>query len=91
MAAAALLSGEYTPPKITDFGSILENTFANPHVFPGFSVRVHCNSGRGNGSEGPDTQLIDPHDKPHKGLGPGISPTVDCDPGNSGNKNKGGD
>ncbi len=47
-----------------------------------------CNSGRGNGSEGPDTQLIDPHSG---GTGPGITPTVDCDPGNSGGVNSGGD
>ena len=91
MAAPSLL-GEYTPPKITDFGSIWENTFANPHVFPGISAaHVHCNSGRGNGSEGSDIQLINPHNPHHGGLGPGVSPTIDCDPGNSGDKNKGGD
>ncbi len=45
-----------------------------------------CNSGRGNGSEGDPSQLISP------GTGSvGISPTVDCDPGNSGDVNKGGD
>jgi hypothetical protein len=47
-----------------------------------------CNSGRGNGSDGSDVQLIDPH---AGGTGTGISPTVDCDPGNSGNVNSGGD
>jgi hypothetical protein len=45
-----------------------------------------CNSGRGNGSEGNSSQLITP------GTGSaGIFPTVDCDPGNSGAKNRGGD
>jgi hypothetical protein len=46
----------------------------------------HCNSGRGNGSEGNPAQLIIP------GTGSaGIFPTVDCDPGNSGPVNRGGD
>lgn len=45
-----------------------------------------CNSGRGNKSEGNSSQLI----KPSTGS-KGTSPTVDCDPGNSGSKNKGGD
>ena len=45
-----------------------------------------CNSGRGNGSEGDSSQLIQP------GTGSrGTSPTTDCDPGNSGSKNSGGD
>lgn len=45
-----------------------------------------CNSGRGNGSEGDSSQLIKP------GTGSkGTSPTKDCDPGNSGGKDKGGD
>jgi hypothetical protein len=47
-----------------------------------------CNSGRGNGSEGDSSQLIDPH---NGGTGPGQTPTVDCDPGNSGGVNHGGD
>jgi hypothetical protein len=46
----------------------------------------NCNSGRGNGSEGDSSQLIVP------GTGSaGTFPTVDCDPGNSGAKNRGGD
>jgi hypothetical protein len=49
-------------------------------------VKKKCNSGRGNGSEGNSSQLIIP------GTGSaGIFPTVDCDPGNSGAKNRGGD
>jgi hypothetical protein len=48
----------------------------------------NCNSGRGNGSEGDSSQLIDPHSG---GTGPGQTPTVDCDPGNSGGVNSGGD
>lgn len=45
-----------------------------------------CNSGRGNGSEGDNSQLIQP------GTGStGTSPTKDCDPGNSGSHNAGGD
>jgi hypothetical protein len=47
-----------------------------------------CNSGRGNGSEGSNAQLVDPH---AGGSGPGVVPTVDCDPGNSGGVNRGGD
>jgi hypothetical protein len=47
-----------------------------------------CNSGRGNGSEGNSSQLIDPHAGQ---TGPGVIPTVDCDPGNSGGVNRGGD
>jgi hypothetical protein len=47
-----------------------------------------CNSGRGNGSEGDSSQLVDPHAGE---TGPGVSPTVDCDPGNSGPNDSGGD
>ena len=47
-----------------------------------------CNSGRGNLSEGNPNQLINPH---IGGTGPGIVGTVDCDPGNSGGVNRGGD
>jgi hypothetical protein len=54
-----------------------------------------CNSGRGNLSEtetgnhqtNSDT-LINPHEG---GTGPGMSPSGDCDPGNSGAVNSGGD
>ena len=87
----------YVRPAITDFGSIWENTFTNPHLFPGGSATllVHCNSGRGNLSE-TDTgthqtnssTLINPHTG---GTGPGTAPTDDCDPGNSGPHNAGGD
>ena len=49
-------------------------------------VKKKCNSGRGNGSEGNSTNLITP------GTGSaGTFPTLDCDPGNSGAKNRGGD
>jgi hypothetical protein len=54
-----------------------------------------CNSGRGNLSEtGTGNRstnsgtLINPHTG---GQGPGSSPTDDCDPGNSGSHNSGGD
>jgi hypothetical protein len=55
----------------------------------------HCNSGRGNLSEtetgnrqtNSDT-LVNPHEG---GRGPGPHPTDDCDPGNSGSHNRGGD
>ena len=47
-----------------------------------------CNSGRGNLSEGNPAQLINPH---AGGTGPGVVGTVDCDPGNSGSHNRGGD
>lgn len=46
-----------------------------------------CNSGRGNGSEGDASQLL----VPGTDTGPGMFPTVDCDPGNSGAVNRGGD
>jgi hypothetical protein len=56
-----------------------------------------CNSGRGNWSEtesGPRSMdsdtLIDPH-AGNTALGPGDFPTDDCDPGNSGDQNRGGD
>ena len=49
---------------------------------------LKCNSGRGNLSEGSSAQLINPHTG---GSGPGVFATVDCDPGNSGAKNRGGD
>jgi hypothetical protein len=56
-----------------------------------------CNSGRGNLSEtesgtrqtDSDT-LINPH-LGNTALGPGDFPTDDCDPGNSGGQNRGGD
>ena len=53
-----------------------------------YGEKPKCNSGRGNNSEGANGQLIDPH---NGGSGPGESPTLDCDPGNSGSNNNGGD
>jgi hypothetical protein len=50
-------------------------------------VKKKCNSGRGNGSEGNSTNLI----IPGIGTGPGVVGTLDCDPGNSGAVNRGGD
>lgn len=54
-----------------------------------------CNSGRGNLSETESgtrqtdsNTLINPHEG---GRGPGEFPTDDCDPGNSGDVNRGGD
>ncbi|MBA2536781.1 MAG: hypothetical protein H0V20_05010 [Actinobacteria bacterium] len=55
-----------------------------------YGEKPKCNSGRGNGSEGKNSQLIDPHSG-GTGVGPGTYPTVDCDPGNSGDQNRGGD
>jgi hypothetical protein len=58
---------------------------------------VKCNSGRGNLSEtesGPRSTDSDTLINPHLGntaLGPGDFPTDDCDPGNSGPQNRGGD
>jgi hypothetical protein len=56
---------------------------------------VKCNSGRGNLSETENgirqtdsNTLINPHEG---GTGPGEQPTDDCDPGNSGPHNSGGD
>jgi hypothetical protein len=58
---------------------------------------AHANSGRGNLSEtesGPrstdSSTLINPH-LGDTALGPGDFPTDDCDPGNSGAHNRGGD
>jgi len=48
---------------------------------------LKCNSGRGNGSEGSASQLL----VPGTDTGPGVYGTVDCDPGNSGAVNRGGD
>jgi hypothetical protein len=45
---------------------------------------LKCNSGRGNGSEGNASQLL----VPGTDTGPGVFPTVDCDPGNSGAVNR---
>jgi hypothetical protein len=57
--------------------------------------QYHCNSGRGNLSETDSgtgqtdsSTLVNPHTG---GTGPGTSPTDDCDPGNSGAHNRGGD
>ena len=59
--------------------------------------KLKCNSGRGNGSEFPPSStrnrtdsatLVDPHAGER---GPGPRPTDDCDPGNSGAHNRGGD
>ena len=57
--------------------------------------QYHCNSGRGNLSETDSgtrqtdsSTLVNPHTG---GTGPGPSPTDDCDPGNSGAHNRGGD
>lgn len=58
---------------------------------------AHANSGRGNLSEtssGPRSTDSDTLINPHLGntaLGPGDFPTDDCDPGNSGAHNRGGD
>jgi hypothetical protein len=57
--------------------------------------RVKCNSGRGNLSETENgTRQTDSETlkNPHTGArGPGKFPTDDCDPGNSGPQNRGGD
>jgi hypothetical protein len=83
----------FVSPTIVDFGSIAEHTFGNGNnVFPGFSGGGSgCNSGRGNGPEsatGDSSTYINPREG---GRGPGSSPSGDCDPGNSGGKNAGGD
>ena len=66
------------------------NRVVNSAAHNQYHEKEKCNSGRGNGSEPPDddSQLIDPH---AGGTGPGTYPTVDCDPGNSGDQNRGGD
>jgi hypothetical protein len=66
-------------------GSLAASSSAHPTPA---EDQYKCNSGRGNGSEGDPSQLVDPHAGE---TGPGIAPTVDCDPGNSGNVNRGGD
>ncbi len=60
-----------------------------PAFATGGEEPLKCNSGRGNLSEGPNGgQFVNPHTG---GSGPGEFATVDCDPGNSGAKNRGGD
>jgi hypothetical protein len=75
--SAAVLLGAGIP------GTAVAGGYCPPKPPP---EELKCNSGRGNGSEGNPAQLIVP------GTGSaGIYPTVDCDPGNSGAKNRGGD
>lgn len=64
------------------------NRVSNSAAKDQYGEKKKCNSGRGNGSEGDDSQLVDPHAGE---TGPGEYPTLDCDPGNSGGKNRGGD
>jgi hypothetical protein len=61
---------------------------AAPAFATGDEPGLKCNSGRGNLSEGSNAQLVNPHTG---GTGPGLFATVDCDPGNSGAVNRGGD
>ncbi len=76
----AFVSKPANPPKL--------NTVSKSSGKDQYGEKKKCNSGRGNGSEGDSSQLIDPH---AGGRGPGEYPTLDCDPGNSGGKNRGGD
>jgi hypothetical protein len=69
------------------------NTTSNTPADDEYNLK--CNSGRGNLSETDSgthqtdsSTLIDPHTG---GTGPGTSPTDDCDPGNSGPHDSGGD
>jgi len=64
------------------------NTVSNSAAQDQYGDKEKCNSGRGNLSEGDDSKLKNPHEG---ATGPGDPPTVDCDPGNSGDKNRGGD
>jgi len=64
------------------------NTVSNSAANDQYGEKEKCNSGRGNDSEGDDSQLVDPHAGE---TGPGVTPTLDCDPGNSGGVNHGGD
>lgn len=76
----AFVNKPANPPKL--------NSVSNSAAKNQYGEKQKCNSGRGNGSEGDNSQLIDPH---AGGRGPGTYPTLDCDPGNSGAKNRGGD
>jgi hypothetical protein len=60
----------------------------SPAFATGGEEPLKCNSGRGNSSDTNTVQLINPH---AGGNGPGVFATVDCDPGNSGAVNRGGD
>lgn len=64
------------------------NTVSKSAAKDQYGEKEKCNSGRGNLSEGSDAKLKNPHEG---ATGPGNPPTVDCDPGNSGPKNHGGD
>jgi hypothetical protein len=79
---------------VSRFAGVLALTFVLAAVVTASALawvcpggKVGCNSGRGNGSEGSSAQLL----TPGTDTGPGTYPTVDCDPGNSGNVNRGGD
>src|SRR4029450_4530609 len=61
--------------------SVKQQTVSNSAADDQYGEKEKCNSGRGNGSEGDNSQLVDPHAGE---TGPGVSPTLDCDPGNSG-------
>ena len=71
------------PAKAPKLNRVSNSAASNQYV-----EKPKCNSGRGNGSEGNNTQLVDPHAGE---TGPGQTPTLDCDPGNSGGVNHGGD
>lgn len=64
------------------------NKVVNSAAHNQYHEKEKCNSGRGNLSEGDPSKLKNPH---AGATGPGNPPTVDCDPGNSGPKNHGGD
>jgi hypothetical protein len=68
-------------------GALAGSAFAEENGPPPPPEELNCNSGRGNGSEGNPSQLL----VPGTDTGSGIAPTVDCDPGNSGGQNSGGD
>jgi hypothetical protein len=101
-AVAASVGGPYATDASTDALNALTRV-SSKKAAPRLAVntpaqhqyREKCNSGRGNLSETESgtrqtdsSTLTNPHTG---GRGPGQFPTDDCDPGNSGPQNRGGD
>jgi hypothetical protein len=96
LAAVGGIGYAATAPQkaVTAVVSLVSSGVSVIHNSPA-SDQYKCNSGRGNLSEtesgtrqtDSDT-LVNPHTG---GTGPGPFPTDDCDPGNSGPQNRGGD
>ena len=97
VALAAVGGISYAATSVDAVVSLVTSDSSGPSVVQDSpaSDQYKCNSGRGNLSETvsgtrqtDSSTLINPHTG---GTGPGPYPTDDCDPGNSGPQNRGGD